>query len=148
AWRWALKQTWRDMRSGSLRLLLVAVVLAVTALSSVGFFADRIEQGLVRDAAQLLAADVLVVADQPMPATLLEDAQKLGLRQARAAAFPSRARAPDDRGGDSKLVALKAVSDTYPLRGQLTLGTLKADGSVAPAGKAPVGGPPAGQAWV
>ncbi|MDI1258723.1 FtsX-like permease family protein [Aquabacterium sp.] len=148
AWRWALKQTWRDMRSGSLRLLLVAVVLAVTALSAVGFFADRIEQGLVRDAAQLLAADALVVADQPMPSALASEAQKLGLRQATTAAFPSMARAPDERGGDSKLVALKAVSEAYPLRGQITLGRLIADGSVAPSGKAPLGGPPAGQAWV
>jgi putative ABC transport system permease protein len=148
AWRWALKQTWRDMRSGSLKLLLVAVVLAVTALSAVGFFADRIEQGLVRDAAQLLAADALVVADQPMPDALPAEARKLGLRQARTAAFPSMARAPDDKGGDSKLVALKAVSETYPLRGQITLGTLKSDGTVVPAGKAPVGGPQAGQAWV
>ncbi|MDO9031461.1 MAG: FtsX-like permease family protein [Hydrogenophaga sp.] len=148
AWRWALKQTWRDMRSGSLRLLLVAVVLAVTALSAVGFFADRIEQGLVRDAAQLLAADALVAADQPMPVALASEAQKLGLRQANTAAFPSMARAPDERGGDSKLVSLKAVSETYPLRGQITLGRLLADGTVVPAGKAPVGGPPAGQAWV
>lgn len=148
AWRWALKQTWRDMRSGSLKLLLVAVVLAVTALSAVGFFADRIEQGLVRDAAQLLAADALVVADQPVPAPLVSEAQQLGLRQANTAAFPSMARAPDERGGDSKLVALKAVSEAYPLRGQITLGTLKADGTVVPAGKAPLGGPPAGQAWV
>ncbi|CAH0353626.1 ABC transporter permease [Aquabacterium sp. CECT 9606] len=148
AWRWALKQTWRDMRSGSLRLLLVAVVLAVTALSAVGFFADRIEQGLVRDAAQLLAADALVVADQPMPAALSAEAQKLGLRQASTAAFPSMARAPDERGGDSKLVALKAVSEAYPLRGQITLGRVLADGSVVPSDKAPLGGPPAGQAWV
>jgi len=148
AWRWALKQTWRDLRSGSLRLLMVAVVLAVTALSAVGFFADRIEQGLVRDAAQLLAADVLVVADQPMPATLPEQARQLGLRQASTAAFPSMARAPDVRGGDSKLVALKAVSESYPLRGQITLGTVRADGTVEAAGKAPAGGPPPGRAWV
>ncbi|RZI82467.1 MAG: FtsX-like permease family protein [Rubrivivax sp.] len=148
AWRWALKQTWRDMRSGSLRLLLAAVVLAVTALSAVGFFADRIEQGLVRDAAQLLAADALVVADQPMPEALTQEAKRLGLRQAHTSVFPSMARAPDERGGDSKLVALKAVSETYPLRGQITLGTVQPDGDIKPAGKAPVGGPAPGQAWV
>ena len=148
AWRWAVKQTWRDLRSGSLKLLLVAVVLAVTALSAVGFFADRIEQGLLRDAAQLLAADALVVSDQPTPAALADEARKLGLRQANTAAFPSMARAPDERGGDTKLVALKAVSESYPLRGQITLGTLKPDGSVEPGHKAPLGGPPAGQAWV
>lgn len=56
AWRWALVQTRRDLRSASMRFLLVAVVLAVAALSAVAFFADRIEGGLNRDAAQLLGA--------------------------------------------------------------------------------------------
>lgn len=61
AWRWALVQTRRDLRAASMRFLLVAVVLAVAALSAVAFFADRIEGGLNRDAAQLLGADVVVV---------------------------------------------------------------------------------------
>ncbi|MDE2400864.1 MAG: FtsX-like permease family protein [Burkholderiales bacterium] len=148
SWRWALKQTWRDMRSGSLRLLMVAVVLAVTALSAVAFFADRIEQGLVRDAAQLLAADAVVVTDQPIASSLPKTATRLGLRQAQTAVFSSMARAPDERGGDTKLVALKAVSETYPLRGQITLGRVRADGTVLPTGKAPAGGPAKGQAWV
>ena len=68
AWRWALLQTRRDLRSGSMRFLLVAVVLAVAALTAVAFFADRIERGLSRDAAQLMGADAVVVGDQPVPA--------------------------------------------------------------------------------
>ena len=48
---WALgwRTLWRDLRSGELRLLMVAVTLAVAALSSVGFFADRLQGGLSRD---------------------------------------------------------------------------------------------------
>ncbi len=46
AWR----QTLRDFRAGELRLLALAVMLAVAALSAVGFFADRLNQGLARDA--------------------------------------------------------------------------------------------------
>ncbi len=50
----ALRQTLRDFRAGELRLLVVAVLLAVAALTAVGFFADRLSQGLNRDARQLL----------------------------------------------------------------------------------------------
>ena len=46
AWR----QTLRDFRAGELRLLALAVMLAVAALTAVGFFADRLNQGLARDA--------------------------------------------------------------------------------------------------
>jgi putative ABC transport system permease protein len=46
AWR----QTLRDFRAGELRLLALAVMLAVAALTAVGFFADRLNNGLARDA--------------------------------------------------------------------------------------------------
>ena len=41
-WRLALRQLARDFRAGELRLLVVAVMLAVAALTAVGFFADRV----------------------------------------------------------------------------------------------------------
>ena len=47
----------RDFRAGELRLLVVAVMLAVAALTAVGFFADRINTGLARDARQMLGGD-------------------------------------------------------------------------------------------
>lgn len=115
AWR----QTLRDLRSGELRLLVVAVMLAVTALSAVAFFADRLEAGLARDAAQLLGGDAVVASDQPAPPALHEEARRRGLLTARSASFPSMARAPDDRGGATRLASVKAVSDGYPLRGEL-----------------------------
>ncbi len=148
AWRWALLQTRRDLRASSMRFLLLAVVLAVAALTAVGFFADRIERGLTRDAAQLLGADAVVVADQPVPAALLDQAREWGLRVAQTSVFASMARAPDELGGDARLVALKSVTANYPLRGQLTLGQMAPDGRVTPTGKAPAGGPRPGQAWV
>ena len=58
AWRLAWRQLGRDFRAGELRLLVVAVMLAVAALTAVGFFADRINGGLARDARQLLGDDV------------------------------------------------------------------------------------------
>jgi putative ABC transport system permease protein len=117
AWR----QTLRDFRAGELRLLAVAVMLAVAALTAVGFFADRLGNGLQRDARQLLGGDAVVGSDRPAPPELTAQAQALGLRVAHSAAFPSMGRAPDDKGGASRLVAVKAVSPSYPLRGKLQL---------------------------
>ena len=117
AWR----QTRRDFRAGELRLLLVAVLLAVAALTAVGFFADRLGSGLQRDARQLLGGDAVVGSDRPAPPELAVKARELGLRVSASAGFPSMARAADAQGGASRLVALKAVSPQYPLRGVLQL---------------------------
>ncbi|MEY4765429.1 MAG: hypothetical protein RI907_2102 [Pseudomonadota bacterium] len=147
-WAWAWTQTVRDLRSSAMRFLVAAVVLAVAALSAVSFFADRIERGLQRDAAQLLGADLVVVADQPVADSLTTQAQGLGLRAAHTAVFSSMARLPDERGGEARMVALKAVSPNYPLRGHLMLGQRQADGSVQAVREAPAGGPAPGEVWV
>jgi putative ABC transport system permease protein len=111
----------RDLRAGELRLLIVAVTLAVAALTAVGFFADRLKAGLSRDARQLLGGDAVVVSDQPTPQAFLDQAKALGLRSITTMVFPSMARAPDAQGGASRLVSLKAVPPGYPLRGRLTV---------------------------
>ncbi len=135
-------QAARDFRAGELRLLALAVLLAVAALTAVGFFADRLERGLARDARALLGGDAVIASDQPAPAELLARARELGLSTATSLSFPSMGRAPDELGGAARLVAVKAVSAGYPLRGALQL-------RAAP--DAPVrevaGAPPHGEAW-
>jgi len=139
AWR----QTLRDFRAGELRLLALAVMLAVAALSAVGFFADRLDKGLARDAGALLGGDAVVGSDKPTPAELLQRASELGLQTATSASFPSMGRAPDELGGASRLVAVKAVSDAYPLRGQLRLKSAPESGE-----RNVAGAPSRGTVWV
>ena len=119
--RIATTQLMRDFRAGELRLLVIAVMLAVAALTAVGFFADRLNSALARDARALLGGDAIVASDQPTPADFIERASSTGLAVATSINFPSMARAPDDRGGATRLVAVKGVSDGYPLRGALML---------------------------
>ncbi len=112
---------WRDLRAGELRLLMVAVTLAVAALASVGFFSDRLQGGLQRDARQLLGGDVVVVSDNPPAAAWTQRADALGLQRVLNLSFPTMGRAPDAQGGATRLVALKGVEPGYPLRGQMRL---------------------------
>ena len=117
----ALRATWRDFRAGELRLLLVAVTLAVAALTSVGFFADRLQGGLARDARQLIGGDAVLASDNAAPASFQAKADSLGLRHTQTLSFPTMGRAPDAQGGVTRLVALKAVGTGYPLRGRLSV---------------------------
>jgi len=110
---------WRDWRAGELRLLVLAVTLAVAALTAVGFFADRLKGGLQRDATQLQGGDAVVASDNATPTALIARAKALGLQSAGTLSFPTMGRAPDAQGGASRLVALKAVEPGYPLRGSL-----------------------------
>ncbi len=110
---------WRDLRAGELKLLIVAVTLAVAALTAVGFFADRLQGGLQRDARQLLGGDAVIASDNPTPQAFVDEARRLGLQSVTTLGFPTMGRAPDAQGGASKLVALKVVDTGYPLRGNL-----------------------------
>lgn len=112
-----LRSLWRDLRAGELRLLLVAVTLAVAALSAVAFFSQRLNAALHRDAAQLLGGDLVVSSDHVLPERFMEQAQALHLQAAQTQTFPTMARAPQEAGGAARLVTLKAVSNAYPLRG-------------------------------
>jgi len=142
-WSLGWRTLWRDVRSGDLRLLIVAVTLAVAALSAVGFFADRLKGGLQRDARQLLGGDAVIASDNATPEVFLAKARELGLRSVTTLGFPTMARAEDAKGGATKLVALKVVEPGYPLRGRLLL-----KGSAPGLEVAASGIPLAGQAWV
>ncbi len=142
-WSLGWQSLWRDVRSGDLRLLIVAVTLAVAALSAVGFFADRLQGGLQRDARQLLGGDAVVASDNPTPEVFTAKARSLGLSMVTTLGFPTMARAEDSKGGGSKLVALKVVEPGYPLRGKLMLAT-----GISGQDEAASGVPQPGEVWV
>ncbi len=105
----------RDARAGELRLLAFALIVAVAAVTSVGFLADRVSRALERDAAQMLGADLVLEADEPIRAEVAAQAEQRGLTVTRTLQFPSMATA----GDAAQLVSVKAVDPGYPLRGSL-----------------------------
>ena len=118
----------QELRSHELAWLFVALTLSVTALSSVSFLADRMQRAFQFDARQLLASDVLIVADQPLPERFLIEAKSRDLQVAQTIVFPSMASV----GTRSKLASLKAVSSLYPLRGALQVQSSNATLNSAP----------------
>lgn len=142
-WRIGWTSLLRDWRAGELRLLVVAVTLAVAALTAVGFFADRLQGGLARDARALIGGDAVVVSDQPADPAFAARAEALGLRHTLSLGFPTMGRAPDEQGGAARLVALKSVGEGYPLRGTVRV----SESPDAPDVVAP-GIPARGTAWV
>jgi putative ABC transport system permease protein len=116
-WRLALTWLQRDLRAGELTVMAIALVVAVAAMSSVGFFTDRVRQALDRETDQLLAADLVLNGDQPIAANVRQEAARRGLALADTATFPSMAQA----GELAQLATLKAVSAAYPLRGEVKL---------------------------
>lgn len=114
--QFSLRLLARDWRAGELRVLVIALVIAVASVTAVGFAADRVHQALRQQGNELLGADLVVLSDQGPP-QYAERAQRLNLRHASTMSFLSMALA----GDASQLAEVKAVSEHYPLRGELSI---------------------------
>lgn len=137
--RQSLRMLMRDWRAGELRVLALALVVAVASITSVSFFADRVSRALVRDAHQLLGADLVLVSDHAWQSVVGDEITRRGLQRAQGLTFISMSVA----GDNSVLAGIKAVTENYPLRGRLR---------IAPAVNAPdapaQAGPARGTIWI
>jgi len=134
----ALRSFGRELRSGEVLVLLAAVALAVAALTAVGFLTDRIGKAVARQANEVLAADLRLRSQEAIPDTWREKAREFGLQTAQTNTFPSVA----FFGDLGALATIKAVSDTYPLRGDVRVSdTLFGEQRVVD------GIPPKGEIW-
>lgn len=129
----------RDGRSGELNLLTLALIIAVGSATAISLFADRLQRTMGTQAAEFLAADLVVASPDLIPLRWLHKAQALDLNAAKTAEFSTVLIENDEL----LLVGAKAVSDQYPLRGMLkTSGT---DYRLQTSNKR---GPKAGEAWI
>ncbi|ABM62830.1 ABC transporter permease [Halorhodospira halophila] len=118
----------RDLAAGRLGILAAALVVAVAAVTAVGWLGDRVGAATTERAAELIAADRLVRTDEAAPDDWLDAARERGLQAARTVEFPTVVAAD----GRTRLVSVKAVESGYPLRGELrTADARDADDRVA-----------------
>ena len=111
----ALRSFGRELRSGEVLVLLAAVGLAVAALTAVGFLTDRIGKAVARQANEVLAADLRLRSQAPVPEEWRELARQYDLETADTLTFPSVV----FFGDDNALSSIKVVSELYPLRGAM-----------------------------
>src|SRR5579864_7549838 len=115
--RLALRALRREWRSGELAVLWLSLSIAVAALSGVGFLVDRIGRAVTLQASEVLAADLRVESDAPIPGVEQTQAQQIGLHSSRLTMMLSSV----FHGDANQLSNVRAVSDGYPLRGDLTV---------------------------
>jgi putative ABC transport system permease protein len=111
----ALRNLLRDLKSGELAILVLALLVAVASLTAVGFFTSRIGLAVEQQAGEVLAADLRLESARPIPEAYDAEAARRGLRSARLESMPSVV----FYGQESSLIALRAVGPGYPLRGRL-----------------------------
>lgn len=116
--RLGLKLLWRDWRSGELNVLVFALIVGVATVTGIGLFVDRIQRTILEEASTLLAADAQIGGSQPIPADWIAQARNQNIETAFATSF--RAMAFGEQGR-MQLASVKAVSDGYPLKGQLEI---------------------------
>jgi putative ABC transport system permease protein len=135
----ALRMLRRNAHAGEARVLAAALFIAVASVTTVGFFADRVQGALDRQANELLGGDLVVIADHPMPPAFVGKAREGGLAHVETRTFPSMVSGPEG----ASLAEIKAVGEGFPLRGRLRV----ADGA-PPADREIEGGPKPGTAWI
>lgn len=111
----ALRTLGREWRSGELGVLLLALTIAVAALTGVGFLVDRIGAAVALQASEVLAADIRLGSPQPISSRYFEEAERRGLATAASTALLSVV----FHGDESQLTNVRAVTAGYPLRGRL-----------------------------
>ena len=72
-WFTSWRMLWRDWRGSELTILAIGLVIAVTSITAVGFFTDRIERGLKQQSAELIGADLVITSARHEVSDYIED---------------------------------------------------------------------------
>lgn len=117
AWR----QLRRDLAAGDIRILLAALVLAVVAVTAVGFITDRAERALAIEANRLLGGDAVVRGDAPIAGRIRSAAEVPSLQRTETVEFQSMIRVGTGEAANLRLGDLRALGEGFPLRGSFRI---------------------------
>ncbi|MBW4936256.1 ABC transporter permease [Marinobacter sp. F4206] len=107
----------RDWRERDVRVVLAALIIAVATVATIALFASQLQRTLVSSASSFLAADRQLEAEngREIPGEWLTEARSRGLETGRMVEFSTMVFG----SGGFQLVSVKAVSNEYPLRGEI-----------------------------
>lgn len=115
------QQLFSQWKSGDLRVMLFALILAVTSITAVNFFINRIALHLNAQGGMLLGGDLVVISDQAIAKNYAELAKRFSLKSTSTLEFPSMVM----NGERNQLAEIKAVQNGFPLRGDFSVQLLE-----------------------
>ncbi len=133
-WSLVFKLFRRDWRSGELKVLIAALIVAVAAVSSINFFSSRVEIAMEEETSRFIGADLQLSGPREAEQAWLEEAKSRGLELSHTLVFPSIA--STEQG--FQLSSIRAIESLYPLKGTLNL--TQPDGSVTAVNTPPESG--------
>jgi putative ABC transport system permease protein len=122
-WRSLGSLAWRESRTARRRLLLAtsSITLGVAALVAIDSFAGNVTRSVREQSRTLLGGDIALSSRRVLPDTatlILDSLAGAGLTVATETSFP--AMAVLQATGATRLVQIRAVSDSFPLYGGIT----------------------------
>jgi putative ABC transport system permease protein len=107
----------QDLRERNVKVMLVAMIIAVATVATINAFADHLQRTLMTSASAFLAADRQLNSrtNAPIPDAWYAEAENLGLEVGRMIEFGTMV----SNESQFQLVAVKAIDNTYPLRGEI-----------------------------
>ncbi|VUD53863.1 hypothetical protein TDB9533_01921 [Thalassocella blandensis] len=142
-WTLANRIFMRDYKSGELNILLLSLLIATATVTAISLFTSRIENSIVDEASEFLAADAKIQGTQPIPENLRQAAATQLLQSSDFIEFRAMAFA----GDDMVLSQVKAVDEHYPLKGELEIAETIYGESEGRSRKT-ARGPATGKAWI
>ncbi|MDI1351391.1 MAG: hypothetical protein PSV35_01265 [bacterium] len=119
-----IKSIFRELRSGELTLLCVALIIAVSCISAMNNFTYMAQRGLAQGAAKILGADVLLKSKKPIEPAWIKKAKALGISQNITLSLQSMVSYNDHL----QLAEIKAINTPYPLQGTMHIANQLIDG--------------------
>lgn len=135
--RLAARLAWRGARAGEYRVLLLALILAVTCATLLGVVGERMQGALDLEAARISGGDLVISGREAASDELLDAIENTGLRWSQRVSLTSMASHEEAM----QLVNLSAVDAAYPLLGQVRIESTEGEQALSQA-------PAKGEAWL
>ncbi|MFT5520611.1 MAG: putative ABC transport system permease protein, partial [Enterobacterales bacterium] len=117
----SLKLAWkllrRDWAGGELKILIIALMVAVTGVSSINFFGERIRIAMVEESSTFIGADLQLTGSRVADQEWLDKAEADGLTMAKSILFASVVASDEE----FQLASVRSVETIFPLKGSLSL---------------------------
>lgn len=107
----------QSFKSTGIYLLIIALTLAISATTALKFSNEQIQNAVALQAAEMLAGDLVLSDNEPLPKEWRDQAKQLDLQQSEVTFFSTMAYTDEQ----FVMVNVKAIDQAFPLRGELQL---------------------------